>query len=122
MPRLPRLQGAASTECTFSVTSFRNNNTFFDHSKNPYTKPRISSDRFWSYQQRSYYMSVLYNQDMIHPHKRLNFEAMTDLPCLNEAIDCLHDVGLLPFVTDKEHWNKELLLQFYATLHISGYH
>jgi hypothetical protein len=25
-------------------------------------------------------------------------------------------------MTDKEHWNEELLLQFYATLHISGYH
>ena len=31
------------------------------------------------------------------------------------------DVGLLSFVTDKEHWNEELLLQFYATLHIHGY-
>ena len=24
-------------------------------------------------------------------------------------------------MTDKEHWNEELLLQFYATLHIRGY-
>ena len=24
-------------------------------------------------------------------------------------------------VTDQEHWNEELLLQFYATLHIRGY-
>ena len=47
---------------------------------------------------------------------------MAGLPCLEEALDCFRDVGLLPFVTDKEHWNKEeLLLQFYATLHIPGY-
>ena len=28
---------------------------------------------------------------------------------------------MLPFVTDQEHSNEELLLQFYATLHIRGY-
>ena len=43
------------------------------------------------------------------------------LPCLEEALDCFSDAGLLKFVTDKEHWNEELLLQFYATLHIRGY-
>ena len=46
---------------------------------------------------------------------------MAGLPCLEEALDCFSDVGLLPFVTDKEHWNEELLLQLYATLHIRGY-
>ena len=28
---------------------------------------------------------------------------------------------MLAFVTAKENWNEELLLQFYATLHIRGY-
>ena len=46
---------------------------------------------------------------------------MAGLPCLEEALDCFRDVDLLEFVTDKEHWNEELLLQFYATLHIRGY-
>ena len=32
----------------------------------------------------------------------------------------LHDVGLLPFCADVYDWNKELILQIYATLHISG--
>ena len=54
----------------------------------------------------------------IFPHMRLDSEAITGLPCLEEALDCFHDAGLLNFVTDKEHWNEELLLQFYATLHI----
>ena len=36
-------------------------------------------------------------------------------------MDCFKLVGLLQFVTDEEHWNEELLLQFYATLHIKGY-
>ena len=48
-------------------------------------------------------------------------EAIAGLTCLEEALDCFKDVGLLPFLTDKEHWNEELLLQFYATLHIRGY-
>ena len=52
---------------------------------------------------------------------RLDCEAIAGLPCLEEALDCFRDAGLLNFVTDKEHWNEELLLQFYATLHIRGY-
>ena len=52
---------------------------------------------------------------------RLDCEAIAGLPCLEEALDCFRDAGLLQFVTDKEHWNEELLLQFYATLHIRGY-
>ena len=51
---------------------------------------------------------------------RLDTEAIAGLPCLEEALDCFRDAGLLHFVTDKEHWNEELLLQFYATLHIAA--
>ena len=52
---------------------------------------------------------------------RLDCEAIAGLPCLEEALDCFRDAGLLQFVTDKEDWNEELLLQFFATLHIRGY-
>ena len=52
---------------------------------------------------------------------RLDCEAMAGLPYLEEALDCFLDASLLEFVTAKEHWNEELLLQFYATLHIRGY-
>ena len=51
----------------------------------------------------------------------LDCEAIAGLPCLEESLDCFRDVGLLQFVTAKEYWNEELLLQFYATLHIRGY-
>ena len=44
---------------------------------------------------------------------RLDCEAIAGLPCLEEALDSFHDAGLLNFVTDKEHWNEELLLQFF---------
>ena len=52
---------------------------------------------------------------------RLDCEAIAGLPFLEEALDCFKDTSLLQFVTDKENWNEELLLQFYATLHIRGY-
>ena len=52
---------------------------------------------------------------------RLDTEAIAGLLCLEEALDCFRDAGLLSFVTDKVHSNEELLLQFYATLHIRGY-
>ena len=102
-PRLPRFPGTATSPGVFNVNGFVAHNTFFNSAKNPYTKPRISSDRFWSYQQRSYYSCVLYNQGRIFPHMRLDSEAIAGLPCLEEALDCFRDAGLLQFVTDKEH-------------------
>ena len=52
---------------------------------------------------------------------RLDCEAIAGLPCFEEALECFWDAGLLQFVIDKEHWNEELLLQFYAIVHIRGY-
>ena len=40
---------------------------------------------------------------------------------LGRSPQLFRDADLLQFVTDKENWNEELLLQFYATLHIRGY-
>ena len=105
-PRLPRFPGTASSPGSFNVNGFIAHNTFFDSDKNPYTRPKISSDRFWSYQQRNYYSCILYNQGRIFPHMRLDTEAIAGLPCLEEALDCFREAGLLHFVTDKEHWNE----------------
>ena len=82
VPRLPRLSGPASAPGSFDINSFKADNTFFNSSKNPYSRERIVSDRFWSYSQRSYYSSILYNQGRIFPHKRLEVEAIAGLPCL----------------------------------------
>ena len=106
IPRLPRFPGPASTPGSFNINGFRADNTFFNSSRNPYSRERISSDRFWSYPQRSYYSCILYNQGRIFPHKRLDIEAIAGLPCLEEALDCFKEVGLLLFVTDQEHWNE----------------
>ena len=75
-PRLPRFPGTANSPGSFNANGFKSHNTFFDNAKNPYSKPRISSDRFWSYQQRSYYSCVLYDQGRIFPHMRLDNEAI----------------------------------------------
>ena len=45
-PRLPRFPGTATSPGSFNVNGFIAHNTFFDSAKNPYSKPRISSDRF----------------------------------------------------------------------------
>ena len=102
-PRLPRLPSVATTQGSFSVLSFRAHNTFFDNARNPYKNPKIYSNMFWSHQQRSYYSCILYNQERISPHKRLNCDAIAGMPCLEEALDCFKDVGMPPFMTNKEH-------------------
>ena len=79
-PRLPRFPGTANSPGSFNANGFKSHNTFFDSAKNPYSKPRISSDHFWSYQQRSYYSCVLYDQGRIFPHMRLDTEAIAGLP------------------------------------------
>ena len=94
-PRLPRFPGSASAPGSFNVNGFIAHNTFFDNAKNPYSKPRISSDRFWSYQQRNYYSCILYNQGHIFPHMRLDCETIAGLPCLEDALDCFRDASLL---------------------------
>ena len=46
MPRLPRFPGTASAPGSFNINGFKAHNTFFNSAKNPYSKARISSDRF----------------------------------------------------------------------------
>ena len=45
---------------------------------------------------------------------------MESLPCFGPVLSVLYDAGLLIFCTDICDWNEELILQFYATLHITG--
>ena len=45
---------------------------------------------------------------------------MESLPCFTPVLSVLHDAGLLNFCTDICDWNEELILQFYATLHVTG--
>ena len=45
---------------------------------------------------------------------------MESLPGFEPVLSVLHDAGLLNFCSDICDWNEELILQFYATLHITG--
>ena len=45
---------------------------------------------------------------------------MESLPCFSPVLSVLHDAGLLNFCSDIVDWNEELILQFYATLHLIG--
>ena len=44
---------------------------------------------------------------------------MESIPCFQPILNVLHEAGLLNCV-DICDWNEELILQFYATLHITG--
>ena len=50
-PRLPRFPGTATSTGSFNANGFKSHNTFFDNSKNPYARPSVSLDCFWSHQQ-----------------------------------------------------------------------
>ena len=45
---------------------------------------------------------------------------MESLPCFTPVLSVLHDAGLLKLCTNICDWNEELILQFFAMLHITG--
>ncbi|XP_044973883.1 uncharacterized protein LOC123441582 [Hordeum vulgare subsp. vulgare] len=45
---------------------------------------------------------------------------MEFIPCFTPVLSVLRDDGLLSFCMDICNWNEELILQFYATLHLSS--
>ena len=45
---------------------------------------------------------------------------MESLSCFTPVLSVLHDAGLLNFCSDIVDWSEELILQFYAALHITG--
>ena len=68
----------------------------------------------------NYYSSVLYGRNKIFQHMHIPHVELEEIPCLEPVLSVLHDAGLLPMCSDISDWNNELILQFYATLHISG--
>lgn len=45
---------------------------------------------------------------------------MQSIQCFEHVLQNHHDAGILSFCSDICDWNEEIILQFYATLHISG--
>ena len=107
---------------SFDASDFFNAMSFFqDGIQNPYhSAPPRKLMRFWTATQKSYYASVLNNQHKLFPHKHIPHMDMEDLPCFNNVLQDLHHAQLLRFCSECIHWNEEIVLQFYATLYVSG--
>ncbi|KAI5009790.1 hypothetical protein ZWY2020_011927 [Hordeum vulgare] len=88
--------------------------------ENPYDKPQMRHLKFWTRTQMNYYSSVLCGRNKIFQHRHIPHVELEAIPCLEPVLSVLHDAGLLPMCLDISDWNSELILQFYATLHISG--
>ena len=88
--------------------------------ENPYDKPQMRHLKFWTRTQMNYYASVLCGRNKIFQHRHIPHVELEAIPCLEPVLSVLHDAGLLPMCSDISDWNSELILQFYATLHISG--
>ena len=70
--------------------------------------------------QKNYYASVLFKQNKLFPHKHIPHMDMEEIPSFNNALQDLYHAKLLQFCSECIHWNEELVLQFYATLYVSG--
>ena len=68
----------------------------------------------------NFYSSLLFDKDKIFDHEQIPDVDMESLPYFTPVLKVLHDAGLLNFYTDICDWNEELILQLYATLHITG--
>ncbi|KAI5003339.1 hypothetical protein ZWY2020_030499 [Hordeum vulgare] len=88
--------------------------------ENPYDKPQMRHLKFWKRKQLNYYASVLCGRNKIFQHTHIPHVELEAIPCLAPVLNVLHEAGLLPMCSDISDWNSELILQFYATLHISG--
>ena len=64
--------------------------------------------------------NMLFNKDKVFDHEHIPHVDMESLPCFTPVLSVLHDAGLLNFCSDIVDWNEELILQFYAMLHITG--
>ena len=86
---------------------------------NPYDNARLRRKHFWT-AQANFYSSLLFDKDKVFDHVHIPHVDMESLSCFTPILSVLNDVGLLNFCTDICDWNEELILQFYATLHITG--
>ena len=54
------------------------------------------------------------------PHEFLDFSAMKSIGCFDQILQDLEDFCHTNVFAFKHPWNREIILQFYATLYISG--
>ncbi|KAI5002122.1 hypothetical protein ZWY2020_026772 [Hordeum vulgare] len=87
---------------------------------NPYEKPCIRHMKFWTRTQLNYYAFVLSGRNKIFQHRHIPHVELEEIPCFARVLNILHEAGLLPLCTDICDWNSDIVLPFYATLHIFG--
>ena len=68
----------------------------------------------------NFYSSLLFDKDKIFDHEKIPHVDIESLPCFTPVLSVIHDAGLLNFYNDICDWNEELILQFFATLHITS--
>ena len=115
---LPKPKDPFSRKQKFKTEAFFGEHVFFTD-YNPYDSARIRKRRFWTASQANFYSSVLFDKDKVFDHEHIPHVDMESLPCFVPVLSVLHDAGLLNFCSDICDWNEELILQFYATLHIT---
>ena len=124
VPRLPCLRGFGKSHANlkFNIKAFKDSNKFFDSAKNPYDKPRITSDHFWNFQQAT-------GTTVVFCTTRTEFfNTGTSLMKRNvwfaliwwsiRVLSCSWSSALHHGWRTLEWW--DIILQFYANLHISG--
>jgi hypothetical protein len=114
----PKPQDPHTKKQKFKADDFFTEHQFFTD-YNPYDSSRLHRKCFRTVSQMNYYSSLLFDKDKVFAHEQIPHVDMESLPCFTLALSVLHDAGLLNFCTDICDWNEELILQFYATLHIT---
>ena len=115
----PKPNDPFSKKQKFKASDFFGEHVLFTD-YNPYDFARLRRKRFWTASQDNFYSSLLFNKDKVFYHEHIPHVDMESLPCFSPVLIVLHDAGLLNFCSDIVDWNEELILQFYATLHITG--
>ena len=115
---LPKQKDPFSRKKKFKADDFFGEHVFFKD-YNPYDSARIRKRHFWTASQANFYSLVLFNKEKIFYHEHIPHVDMESLPCFAPVLSVLRDAGLLNFCSDICDWNEELILQFYATLHIT---
>ena len=115
----PKPQNPHSKKQKFKADDFFAEHHFFSDF-NPYDSAGLCHKRFWTASQMNFYSPLLFDKDKVFDHRQIPHVDMESLPCFTPVLSVLHDARLLNFCTDICDWNEKLILQFYATLHLTG--
>lgn len=66
-----------------------------------------------------YYSQVLWNSNIIF-HEYIDIPLMKKLDCFKQVLQDIKDYQLEKVLTFKHPWNRECMLQFYATFYVSS--